>query len=622
MARHSRSKKDGAIIINFFFGFHSQHVTLCGLWPLCLVVEEAEDKREAVHVLTAVDLLRMQIGVLLYLLSVFSCILPSQSGRRLNIFVRHFEPLTYDHRPVHSNHIRAKRSLSNDNHVHVRFSAHNRDFHLRLTPDTTAFHKNLTVQTATEGDLLVDMGHIYTGKVAGDPSSFVYGALHDGIFEGGIDTSNGSYYVELATKYFEHPTSFHSVLYSAGDVEYPHGGTSFCGLSGNKESLMDELEEESQQRRTEHSRDLHRRIGRRLHTSEDYGDHASDGWYPEGYANETRRAGKISRRVCNLEIVIDHLLYTKFSRPDGNRRRTEERLTGLVASLVTRVNRIFRSTNFNGIEDISFVVQNIKINDTSDCVGAKSRRNPFCTLSIDVSRLLSLAATINHDGYCVSQLWTYRDFADGVMGLAWVAKVYKGPFTSGGICERYAQSVMKTSSGVHVTETLQSLNTGVVSFLNYNYFVPLLLSEITVSHELGHSFGASHDSETECAQEGTDGQYIMFASATRGDKKNNHAFSPCSIKAIATVLHDMIRGEGGRENCFQEDSGPVCGNSIVEGAEQCDCGLDLKQCTDSCCNPKHGDPQHGGCTLTPGAVCSVRVPSSQVINEDGLVGTT
>ncbi|XP_064463694.1 disintegrin and metalloproteinase domain-containing protein 10-like [Ornithodoros turicata] len=312
--------------------------------------------------------------VVLPLVYVLSSIRPCQSGRRLNIFVRHFEPLSYDHRPVHNSHMRAKRSISNDNHVHVRFYAHNRDFHLRLTPDTTAFHKNLTVRRVTEGDIGVDLGHIYTGKVVGDTSSFVYGALHDGIFEGGIDTSNGSYYVESAAKYFEYPTSFHSVLYSASDVEYPHGGTRFCGLYGNTERWMNEvLQERSQRRSAErlHKPRQHPRLGRRLHSIEDSTAPTIDSWYSEGHVNETRRAGEISRRVCNLEIVIDHLLHSKFLQPDDNRRRTEERLTALVAALITRVNHIYRSTSFDDIEDISFVVQSIKINDSSNCIGGK-----------------------------------------------------------------------------------------------------------------------------------------------------------------------------------------------------------------------------------------------------------
>ncbi|XP_064463693.1 disintegrin and metalloproteinase domain-containing protein 10-like [Ornithodoros turicata] len=190
------------------------------------------------------------------------------------------------------------------------------------------------------------------------------------------------------------------------------------------------------------------------------------------------------------------------------------------------------------------------------------------------------------------------------MGLAWVAKMHIGPFTTGGMCELFAQSLMMSSGEVHVTETFQSLNTGIISFLNYNYFVPLLLSEITVAHEIGHSFGSPHDTEPKCIPRGPDGHYLMYPTATRGNLKNNRKFSPCSITAISKILHALIEGKGGRENCLQEDSGPICGNRIVEGLEQCDCGLNHEQCTDRCCNPKRGDAGSKGCTLTSGSTCS------------------
>ena len=43
-------------------------------------------------------------------------------------------------------------------------------------------------------------------------------------------------------------------------------------------------------------------------------------------------------------------------------------------------------------------------------------------------------------------------------------------------------------------------------------------------------------------------------------------------------------------------SGPVCGNSVVEEGEECDCGL-YSDCTNSCC-------QADTCTLRPGAACA------------------
>lgn len=58
-----------------------------------------------------------------------------------------------------------------------------------------------------------------------------------------------------------------------------------------------------------------------------------------------------------------------------------------------------------------------------------------------------------------------------------------------------------------------------------------------------------HDPENnqDCTPGGEDGNYIMFARATSGDKRNNNKFSPCSLKSINGVLSTKARNENG---CF------------------------------------------------------------------------
>ena len=45
--------------------------------------------------------------------------------RVLNEYIRHYEELSYDTDELHSNHIRAKRSVS-DPYLHLKFTAHGR----------------------------------------------------------------------------------------------------------------------------------------------------------------------------------------------------------------------------------------------------------------------------------------------------------------------------------------------------------------------------------------------------------------------------------------------------------------------------------------------------------------
>lgn len=63
-----------------------------------------------------------------------------------------------------------------------------------------------------------------------------------------------------------------------------------------------------------------------------------------------------------------------------------------------------------------------------------------------------------------------------------------------------------------------------------------------------------HDPE-QCTPGGEDGNFIMFARATSGDKRNNNKFSPCSLKAIEPVLNAKARSAKG---CFT-------GNGILSG---------------------------------------------------------
>lgn len=59
---------------------------------------------------------------------------------------------------------------------------------------------------------------------------------------------------------------------------------------------------------------------------------------------------------------------------------------------------------------------------------------------------------------------------------------------------------------------------------------------------------SQHDFPPECRPGGLHGNYIMFASATSGDRPNNSKFSKCSIGNISNVL-DAIE-DNKKRNCF------------------------------------------------------------------------
>ena len=68
---------------------------------------------------------------------------------------------------------------------------------------------------------------------------------------------------------------------------------------------------------------------------------------------------------------------------------------------------------------IQFQIQRMGANDSSD---ASVASNPYGDNNIGVEKLLELNSEENHDDVCLSYIFTYRDFADGVLGLAWVGE--------------------------------------------------------------------------------------------------------------------------------------------------------------------------------------------------------
>ena len=58
------------------------------------------------------------------------------------------------------------------------------------------------------------------------------------------------------------------------------------------------------------------------------------------------------------------------------------------------------------------------------------------------------------------------------------------PGASGGICEQFK------AYQEHKNSVRKSLNTGIVTLINYNSPVPPKVSTLTFAHEVGHNFGS------------------------------------------------------------------------------------------------------------------------------------
>ncbi|XP_028025856.1 disintegrin and metalloproteinase domain-containing protein 10 [Bombyx mandarina] len=565
-----------------------------------------------------------EIGYITFLLLALPYI-ESASRVRLNEYIEHFETLDYDPDDLHHQHLRARRSTDSQRELRLDFKAHDRKFKLRLRRDLSAFSDDFKVEGSQGQTHEVDSSHIYSGKLAGDPDSTVFGSVTEGVFEGKIIAKDGSYYVEHARRYFppnNTKTRGHSVIYKDSDVIDPfankrHGHVGGCGITDEVVQWMERIQNSgvddesptspasSQSTPTvatpphthtsgspsPHPNSLRDDMPRHWdsHFHNKYSRSANTG----EHARSRRAAPYDNRNTCSLFIQTDPLIWKHIREgfPDHNvpskknevDTKTREEILSLISHHVTAVNYIYGRAKFDGRfdhRDIKFEVQRIKIDDNSLCNNRyPNEMNQFCLTNVDVSNFLNLHSLGNHEDFCLAYVFTYRDFTGGTLGLAWVASASGA---SGGICEKY-KTYTETIGGMYQS-TKRSLNTGIITFVNYNSRVPPKVSQLTLAHEIGHNFGSPHDYPSECRPGGQQGNYIMFASATSGDRPNNSRFSSCSTGNISAVL-DAVR-DGRKRNCLTASAGAFCGNKIVEHGEECDCGYDDIECTDRCCYPR------------------------------------
>ncbi|RMZ96592.1 adam 17-like protease, partial [Brachionus plicatilis] len=223
------------------------------------------------------------------------------------------------------------------------------------------------------------------------------------------------------------------------------------------------------------------------------------------------RSKKLKNR-CHLALVADH----KFYKEIGN--SNDKLITAyMVMNIIVAVNNIFTGTKWIFDEgkpnsNYGFSIDKIIIHKEPTINVYNHYNNKNSSKNADT--ILNLFGKEDWSNYCLAHLFTYQNFENSVLGLAYVSSPL--PYSIGGIC----------SEPSFFREKSSSVNTGLSSYKSISSKQGRLLqkeAELVTAHELGHNWGSEHDpSKPDCMPSPSEGgNYLMYSFSNSGNDKNN-----------------------------------------------------------------------------------------------------
>ncbi|XP_055015799.1 disintegrin and metalloproteinase domain-containing protein 17 [Boleophthalmus pectinirostris] len=453
----------------------------------------------------------------------------------------------------------------------VSFTALQRNFKLYLTSNTGLFTEDFKVvfvdKNGGEKDYDVQLQNYFTGHVVGEEHSRIQAHIDGDEFSAHILTEESEYTIEPLWRFTNSAADGSLLVYRSEDIKNLSRMASpkVCGyMQAQDKYFLSELG--------------------RNHGPQEH----------EPQSREKRYVHDHRKNTCPLLLVADYRFYRHMGRGQ------ESVTLNYLIELIDRVDDIYRNTTWDEeFKGYGVQIQQIIIN--KEPTKPPPGRDPRSWIHYnmenstvkgkeawDVKKLLEqFSADIadNASSVCLAHLFTYQDFDEGTLGLAYVAP--SKPHALGGLCPKpyYPSASAKKPS---------YLNTGLTSTKNYGKTILTKEADLVTTHELGHNFGAEHDPDNIPLCAPTDdqgGKFVMYPIAVSGDHYNNKRFSNCSKTSIGKTLRFKA------PVCFKERNSKVCGNSRVEEGEDCDPGL-LHLNDDTCCT--------ADCKFKPAVKCSDR----------------